>query len=279
MDTRAFLRDLPDLFGGDLQTHSPLDRRFRAVVDDVDGMSTEHILTVLNHAVSHLGPDEWYLEVGSYRGRSLVGAMLGHDHDRFAAIENFREFGVPAAAAHAQALANLRRWGVADRARFVRGEAFRVLRQAPTPGPVGVYFYDGAHSRLAQYLGLAHAERHLADEALVVVDDATWPQVESSTRAYVEAHPGYELVADIRAERDYDPRWCNGLKLYAWRRPPGWRAQEGLDVRWRQAAHLYGQEPMMHLAWRTVPRLPRVEKALRVVWSHGGTSVPSDPGR
>lgn len=278
MDTRAFLRALPELFGGDLQAPSPVDRRFRAVVDDVDGMSTEHILTVLNLAVAHLGDDEWYLEVGSYRGRSLIGAMLGHAHDRFAAIENFREFGVPGDRAHDQAVANLERWGVGGRARFVRGEAFRVLRRSPTPGPVGVYFYDGAHSRLAQYLGLAHAERHLADEALVVVDDATWPQVETSTQAYVTKHPGYELLLDIRAETDYDARWCNGLKLYAWRRPSGWRPQEGPDVRWRQVAHLYGQEPMMHLAWRTVPRVPGLEKALRVLWSHGGTSVPG-PGR
>jgi predicted O-methyltransferase YrrM len=278
MRVEEFARELPSLFGGDLQAEHPVDRRFRAVVDDVEGMSTEHILTVLNAAAAHLGPDEWYLEVGSYRGRSLVGASLGQEHSRFMAIENFREFGEGAELAHATTLENLQRWGVRDSTRFLRGEAFRLLPRVGTPGPVGVYFYDGAHSRLAQYLGLAYAEPHLADEAVVVVDDATWPQVARSTESYVRAHPGYELLYDIRAETDYDPRWCNGLKVYAWRRPPQWRPVQGLDVRWRRIAHLYGQEPVMHLAWRTVPRMPRLEKALRVLYSHGGTSVPrTDP--
>ncbi len=277
MDLKKFVRELPGHFGGDLYADAPPDRRFRAVLDDIDGMSTEHSLTLLNAAVGCLGDGEWYVEVGSYRGRSLVGAMLDHDHDRFLAIENFREFGFDPEIGHSTLMNTLSRWGVRDRVRLIRGEAFRVLPVMGAPGPVGVYFYDGAHSRLAQYLGLASAEALLADEALVIIDDATWPQVASSTQSYIDAHPGYELLFDIRAEQQYDPRWCNGVKVYAWRRPPRWRPPTGLDVRWRRVAHLYGQEPIMNVAWRTLPRVPRIEKVLRRLYLHGGTSVP-EPG-
>lgn len=274
MDLDAFKRSLLVRFEGDFYRDDLPDDRFEKVVADVEGMSTPHSLMLLNEAVSHLGEDEWYLEVGTYRGRSLIGAMLGHDHNRFIAIENFREFGFDPEVAQATVFDTLTTWGVRDRVRFLRGEAFSVLPTGVTPGPVGVYFYDGAHSRLAQYLGLAVAEQWLADEALVIVDDATWPQVASSTQSYIDAHPGYELVYDFRARHDFDPLWCNGVKVYAWRRPARWRRPDGFDVTWRRIAHLYGQEPIMNLAWRVLPRYPTISAVLKKAYLHGGTSVP-----
>src|SRR3954451_8354694 len=96
MDVEKFSRELPERFGGDvLDTHT-LERRFAAVVERVPGMSTEHALSVLNLAVGHLGPGETYLEVGSFRGRSLVGAMMGHPDRSATAVESFDEFGVDA---------------------------------------------------------------------------------------------------------------------------------------------------------------------------------------
>jgi hypothetical protein len=147
------------------------------------------------------------------------------------------------------------------------------LQRGTVPGPVGVYFYDGAHSRLAQYLGLGLAEPVLADEALVVVDDASWPQVERSTARYVARHPGYRLLFDLRAERAEDPRWCNGVKVYAWRRPAG-RRRARPDLAWRRLVHLYLHEPALATAWRLLPRHPRLSGALKRVYLHGGSQVP-----
>lgn len=278
MDTAAFAARLPDCFaGGDLFAGTPLDRRFAKVVETVDGMSTEHSLTLLNLAASLLPAGESYLEVGSYRGRSAVGAALGQSHDRFVAIENFREFGLDPAESERLLRAALRDWDVADRVRLLRGDAFRLLARGAVRGPVGVYFYDGAHSRLAQYLGLGLAEPLLADEALVVVDDASWPQVERSTRRYVTRHPGYRLLFDLRAERAEDPRWCNGVKVYAWRRPPGARRGARLDLAWRRPAHLYLHEPALAAAWRVLPRHPGLSAALKRLYLHGGSEVPPPP--
>ena len=274
MDVAAFAAELPAGFGGDLFADHPLDRRFEAVVDAVPGMTTEHTLTLLNLAVSHMSPDELYLEVGSYRGRSLVGAMLGQQDRRAVAIESFREFGVDVEETEAEVLATLERFGCRDQIRWVRAEAFRVMPSSLVRGRVGVYFYDGAHSRVAQYLGLALGEPLLADEALVVVDDASWRQVDVSTRAYVDRHPGYRLVADLTAAHDFDPRWCNGVKVYAWKRPEGWTPPGGTEVAWRRLAHLYALDPARHLAWQVLPRFPRVMAAAKKLYVHGGTSVP-----
>jgi predicted O-methyltransferase YrrM len=254
------------------------------VVERVDGMTTEHSLTLLNLAASLLGPGEAYLEVGSYRGRSLVGAALGQQHDRFVAIENFREFGLDPAQSEQLLRDALRDWAVADRVTFRRGDAFRLLPSARRPGgvlrqPVGVYFYDGAHSRLAQYLALGVVEPLLAEEALVVIDDASWPQVARATAAYVRRHPGYRLLFDLPAQHAEDPRWCNGVAVYQWRRPAGQRRRPRPDLAWRRLAHLYLHEPAMTFAWQVLPRHPRLSAALKRLYLHGGSEVPTGAAR
>jgi predicted O-methyltransferase YrrM len=279
VDTAAFATRLPACFpGGDPYARVPLDRRFAPVVETVDGMSTEHLLTLLNLATSLLPACESYLEVGSYRGRSAVGAALGRRDRTFTAIENFREFGFDPTESERLLRAALRDWNMADRVRLLCGDAFRLLPGAVLPSTVGVYFYDGAHSRLAQYLGLGLAEPVLADEALVVVDDASWPQVERTTSRYVARHPGYRLLFDLRAERSEDPRWCNGVKVYAWHRPAG-TGRHRPDLAWRRLVHLHLHEPALAAAWRLLPRHPRLSDALKRIYLHGGSEVPAPPGQ
>jgi predicted O-methyltransferase YrrM len=273
MDVAAFAADLPRRFGGDVHATHPLDRRFSEVVDRVPGMSTEHALTVLDLAVEHLAPGECYLEVGSYRGRSLVGAMMSHPDRHAIAVESFDEFGVDPEESRAEVDTTLREFGCEDRVEFIVGDAFRVVRNGLAPQPVGAYFYDGAHSRIAQHLGLAVAEALLADEALVIIDDFSWPQVRAATESYLRNHPGYQVVAEMQAEDDFDPRWCNGLLVLAWRRPAGWTPPGGWPVFWRTWAHLLVLAPARRAAYRVLPRHPRLSNLVRRVYLHGGTSV------
>lgn len=274
MDVEAFAAELPRRFDSDLHADHPADRKFASVVERVPGMSTEHALTLLNLAVEHLGEDECYLEIGTYRGRSVVGAMLGQNGRTAVAIENFAEFGGDPSAALREVEGNLHDFGVADRVHLQVRDAFRGLGRDAVPRPVGVYFYDGAHSRVAQHLGLAMVEPLLADEALVVVDDASWPQVRSTTQHYLARHPGYRVVADLAAETDFDPRWCNGLLVLGWRRPPGSRPPLGWELTWRRAAHFGLLAPARSLAYRFLPRFPHVRRLVEKVYLHGGTSVP-----
>jgi predicted O-methyltransferase YrrM len=273
MDVAAFAADLPRRFGGDVLAAHPADRRFSAVVDRVPGMSTEHALTVLDLAVEHLADDECYLEVGSYRGRSLVGAMMSHPDRRAIAVESFDEFGVDPDESRREVDRTLRDFDCEGRVEFIVGDAFRVVRPGLAPQPVGAYFYDGAHSRVAQHLGLAVAEPLLADEALVIVDDFSWPQVRAATESYVRKHPGYRVLAEMNAAEDFDPRWCNGLLVLAWRRPDDWSAPDGWAVFWRRWAHLLVLAPARRAAYRVLPRHPRLTNLVRRVYLHGGTSV------
>jgi predicted O-methyltransferase YrrM len=277
VDVDAFAAALPARFGGDLRRADPPDARFGGLVQRVPGMSTEHALAVLDLAVDHLPEDECYLEVGSFRGRSVIGALRDHPGRRGTAVESFAEFGVDPVdgrRALAQALVD---FGCEDRVSVEVGDAFRLLQPGLTRLPVGVYFYDGAHSRVAQYLGLALAEPLLADHALVIVDDASWRQVRSATDRYLARHRGYRVVADIAADEDFDARWCNGLLVLEWERPLGWRAPGGWHVEWRRLTHLWLLAPMRTAAYALLRNRPRLASWAGRLYLHGGTRVARRP--
>ena len=138
MDLEAFQAGLAGLFGGDLRADHPVDRRFAAVLADVPGMATENKLALLNLAAAHLEPGEAYLEVGSFKGLSLIGAMLGNPGRRFYAIENFLEFNLDGKLARPELEANLARWVEPGQVRLLEGDCFRLLRDEGRPQePVG----------------------------------------------------------------------------------------------------------------------------------------------
>jgi len=274
MDVATFVRSLPQVYGGSLSAAHPVDRRFRDLLADVKGMASENKLALLNHAASLLDAGEAHLEVGCFAGLSIIAAMLGNEHGRFYAVENFRGFGMERDAARAELRANLTRWNVADRLTLIEGDCFDVLAGDRAPRePVGVYFYDGSHGRLAHYLAIGVVEPLLADHALVLIDDTAWRRVRGGTHAYVSRHPGYRLLFEMRSDRPGEPRWWNGLQAYEFRRElapppaPSPRA-EGFDLRWRRRANR-AVEPAAALLGRAVVRTfdgrPRLTAAARRV--------------
>ena len=257
MDTAAFAAELDGAFAGPLADGVPRDARFAEVTRQVPGFSTPAELAVLNLAAARLPAGEAYLEVGTFKGRSLAGALLDAPDRTFVAVENFQEFGMLAGQSRAELDRAVRAYRGGRRLTLHDGDCFAVLvRPGAVPEPVGVYFYDGAHTGLAHYLALGVVEPLLADEALVLVDDATWPMVAESTRRYLDRHPGWTVLRDIRAASDHDPLWANGLLVLAYRRPPGAAGRMAADVRWRRLVQVHARGPATTLIWRALHRFP-----------------------
>ena len=238
MDTTDFLARLPALWDSDPQTADhPRDRRFGPVLEATRGMATENKLALLNLAAQHLGPDEIYLEVGAWAGCSIIGASLGHPDRTFVTTDNFSEFGGPID----ECRANLASFG-AEQVELVDGDFMSVLAKKALPGPVGVYFYDGAHAFEDQIHALEIIEPLLADEALVIVDDTSHPRVAAANRLYVGRRPQFELAVRYTSAFNGEPKWWDGVELYVFRRalgpgqpPPLWPALVA-RTRWGVAA-------------------------------------------
>ena len=211
MDVERFARELPALFDDFPRSPHPRDRRFAPLLEAVPGLAAENNLALVNFAASLLEPGETYLEVGAWKGLSLVAAALENEGD-FVAVDDFSFRD----GSREELLANLVRFGVENVTVF-EGDALRLLRDGVlAEGSVGVYYYDAAHGYRQQLDALRLVEPYLAERALVVVDDSDWEEVARATREYLAGQPRARLVFEIGGSSRGQPQWWEGIQLIAW---------------------------------------------------------------
>ena len=178
-----------------------------------------------------LEPGESYVEVGTYRGTSLIAAMVGNDDRDFVAIDNFTMEG----SSREELDSNLAHFGV-EPPTIVEGDAFELVPQGCLADKVvSVYYYDAGHTYEKQLDGLRMVEPWLADRALLIVDDTDWPEVERATRDYCEQQPRARLLVWIPGKDNGYPHWWEGVKVLAWDSDAGapaepMRAQAALEL-------------------------------------------------
>ena len=213
MDAQAFLRDLPRLFDRFPESEQPRDPRFQEILDAVPGLARANNLALLNVAASHLDEGESYVEVGTYRGTSLIAAMLDNGDKDFVAIDDF-SFRDGSRELLEQ---NLASFGLSG-ARIIEGDAFDLLRRGALSGTTtGVYYYDAAHTYEQQLDGLLLAEPYLAPEALLIVDDTDWDYVAAATRDYLARRPNVSLLLEVPGKDRGAPAWWEGVQVLEWR--------------------------------------------------------------
>lgn len=220
MDVDRFAAELPGLFDDFPRSETPRGRRFGDVIDGIPNLATENVLALLNLTASCLGPDESYVEVGSFYGASLIGAMRGNTGD-FVAVDRF-SFDIPEVRGRSLPHASregleesLARFG-AESATILEGDAFELVEGgALGHRRVGVYYWDGPHDYDGQLRGMRAIEPWLAREALIVVDDYDWEAVARATRDYIAEEPGAELLVEIGGEAAGQVWWWDGLAVIA----------------------------------------------------------------
>ncbi len=141
------------------------------------GMAAENKVALLNAAAGQLGVGEIYLEVGAFRGTTIIGAASGNPDERFVTVDNFSQFS----GTREQFWEAVKASGCNDIE--LREGDFRRFLRTELDETVGVYFYDGPHSFLDQFDALELIVPHLANEALVIVDDTSAKQVRAANRA------------------------------------------------------------------------------------------------
>ena len=212
----AFLRGLPELFDGFPDAETPRDERYAAVLKEVTGLARPNNLALLNLAARCVAPDETYVEVGSFRGSSLLGALLDNDGVEFLAIDDFSHSG----ASRDELERNLARFGFEGRVTIHEGDAFELLPGGVLGGRrVGVYYYDAAHTYEQQLDGLVLAEPYLAEDALLIVDDTDWDFVDAAVRDYRAQRPNVTSLLRVEGKDEGRPWWWEGVEVMEWRAP------------------------------------------------------------
>jgi predicted O-methyltransferase YrrM len=212
VDFERFERELHELFDDFPASEHPRGQRFDRVLEDVPGLARENNLALLNLAASMVEPGECYVEIGTYHGTSLIGAMIGNEDREFVAIDNF----AMGDGSRERLEANLARYGL-DGARIIEGDAFALVPAgALGDRRVAVYYYDEGHTYERQLDGLRMIEPWLAERALLIVDDTDWFDVERATRAYLEEQPRARLLVWIPGKDNGYPAWWEGVQVLAW---------------------------------------------------------------
>ena len=212
MDAERFLRELPTLFDDFPRSEHPRDRRFARVVEQVENLTSENVLALLNLAAACLDPDEAYVEVGVFHGASLIAAMLGNEGRRFVGIDSFgfRD------ASLAKVEENLVRFGL-PRPELLVGDVFELVPAGVLRGVrVGVWYYDASHAYEAQLEGLRIAEPWLAPGALLIVDDTDWEQVARALDDYLRGQPRARRILTLDGKERGFPQWWEGVQALVW---------------------------------------------------------------
>jgi predicted O-methyltransferase YrrM len=210
VDSAAFLNELPRLFADFPRSPEPIDRSLEQLQETVEGLSAVNNLAMIGLAARLLPEGERYAEAGTYHGRTAISAALGGAQviaiDNFSLDQGGRE----------PLEANLRRFGVFDRVRILEGDTVAVLEDADL-APLGVFYYDADHSTEGTFAGLQAARRHLAGEALMIMDNAEWAKVQAGRDRFLGANPEATLALTIAGRESGQEWWWDGVDVIVWR--------------------------------------------------------------
>lgn len=172
----------------------------------VTGMSTPAYAHVINSICRSMTEDQLYLNVGCYKGFSLVAGMIG-SKCQVIGIDNFSQFGGP----KEECLRNFQAHATDNHAFHDQDyEQYLLSHQ----GKIDFYFYDGHHSYDNQYKAMLKANDFLAPGSLVMVDDTNVPDVKAATfKALADLGRSYDTWIDISTAHNKHPTWWNGMLL------------------------------------------------------------------
>jgi predicted O-methyltransferase YrrM len=212
MDADRFLRELPNLFEDFPRSEHPLDRRFAPIVEQLQNLTSENVLALLNLAASCLGQDEAYVEVGVLYGASLIATTLGNEDKRIVGIDNFSLWEGSADKVEE----NFERFRL-SKPELLEGDVFELVPGGALDGtPIGVWYYDASHEYEAQIEGLRVAEPFLVHGALVIVDDTDWERVDRAMDDYLAAQPRARRILELDGKDRGSPQWWEGMQVFVW---------------------------------------------------------------
>jgi len=186
---------------------------------NVEGMSSARHCTLLNRLVTAMDPGEHYLEIGTWRGRTLISAAYQNQGRLCIGCDTFRFYG------------RFTGWGFqARRALFANIERFRtdsaeicmyamrsraLFRRGLVPAPIGVYFYDGNHSRRGTMHGILAAAPLLSRRSVLLMDDWNDPVIRQATHDALERAPLRVLWSrELSGVKGSEAGFSNGLGTF-----------------------------------------------------------------
>jgi hypothetical protein len=201
-----------------------LNNRRPEGLSGISGLKTVGLLQRLAHLFAGEN-NVCYLEIGVFQGLTLVSTALEAPELPCFGIDNFATLD-PKGKNKSIVCERLDRFG-ATNANLIDADFEKALKEldAHLGGrKVGIYFVDGPHDYRSQLVCLMLIKPFLHNRAVIVVDDANYPDVRWSTRDFLLGHPEFKLLFDayspahpanmtIVQKTEHESGWLNGIHV------------------------------------------------------------------
>jgi predicted O-methyltransferase YrrM len=172
-----------------------------AGVDGVEGFSGARILGLLRGLAARIVNEvDAYVEIGVYRGLTL-SSVARSTRGLCVGIDDFSLFN-PSGDNRRRVEQVLAEHGL-DHVELLDMDSEVALLSFPERFPgrrIGLLFVDGGHDHRSQLVALLFARRHLADGAVIVIDDTNYRHVRQATEDFLRTFPEFALIAQVGTE-------------------------------------------------------------------------------
>ena len=178
----------------------------------IDSMATYAIGYIINKICQKLNKDENYVNIGVWKGFSLIAGMLNTNCSVYG-NDNFSQFGGPKEefTEKFNLLKNKNKhfFYESDYKDFFK--EYDKLKKS-----INFYYYDGEHSYKNQFENLIIAKDYFKSGTIILVDDINFQEVEAGTKDFISKYQNdYKILKDIKTANNHcHPSYWNGLFLF-----------------------------------------------------------------
>jgi len=170
--------------------------------------------STIRHLMNNLGGlAKNYLEIGVYRAATFVSTIYGNSYLIPVGIDSFVEFNEEGSKQQ-ECEETIKKY-MNGFCPLIVADCFEVeaigLNKTWAQGKgFDLYLYDGGHSVEQQEKGITHFWDALADTAIIVIDDAIWPQVHNGTLSGLsKVKKSFSINWRLTG-----PEWWNGIEIW-----------------------------------------------------------------
>ena len=186
------------------------DLELKKALLKIESMSTYAIGHIINRICKNLSKDQLYLNIGVWKGFSLVSGMINTTCEVIG-IDNFSQFEGP----KDFFIDNFIKYKKQNHSFYEEDYIIFFKKFEKKSKFIDFYFYDGEHSYENQYKNLEIADQFLKKNSIILIDDINFDDVYNGTLDFInKTKSKYEILKEIKtANNNCHPSYWNGILI------------------------------------------------------------------
>jgi len=184
---------------------------FSKRMKSIEGMSTIANAWIINQIASGLDKDQNYVNIGCWKGFSLIAGMINTTCKVFG-VDNFSWVDAP----RDEFYKNFNNYKNNEKHFFHDGDYVNFLKEWEKKNEyIDFYFFDGPHTYKDQYQSLELASNFFKTGTLILIDDTNWEEPREATMNFINKNSGkYKILHDLKCKHARHPTYWNGLIIF-----------------------------------------------------------------